>query len=158
MLKRLHLIMKGIIIIAAVYLLPALLNAQLMREKTTFTNADTLRGSITSFRKGWDVLKYDLTVEPDIITKTITGKNIITYYETLAVHTMQIDLQQPLVVDSIKGENNNKLHIQARWKYLFVHLRDSLAKYKISPGVRKLTVYYHGKPRVKPFARHGMEV
>src|SRR3954462_13831483 len=83
------------------YFLPFLSVAQLMEAKNRFTRDDILRGTITEYRKGWDVLKYDLTVEPDITKKTISGKNTITYYEDLAVANMQIDLQQPLVVDSI---------------------------------------------------------
>src|SRR6476619_7991188 len=92
----------GLIIIC--FLLPVSAMAQLMAEKNVFTRADTLRGSITEYRKGWDVVRYELTVQPDIVTKTIEGKNTITYKEDLPVGTMQIDLQQPLVVDSVISE------------------------------------------------------
>jgi len=138
---------KEKLLIVTCLLLPALLTAQLMETRTEFTRADTLRGTITEYRKGWNVLKYDLTVQPDIANKTISGKNIITYYETLPVHTMQIDLQQPLLVDSIIGENNNAYSFRRDNNVCFVQLRDSLAKYKIKPGIRKLTIYYHGEPR-----------
>ncbi len=121
-------------------------NAQLMAEKNTFTKADTLRGSITAYRKGWDVLQYDLTIQPDIINKTIIGKNTITYREDLPVLTMQIDLQQPLMADSIIGENGNHYNFRRDDNICFVFLRDSLAKYKFKPGIRKLTLYYHGHP------------
>ncbi|MDQ6814975.1 MAG: M1 family peptidase, partial [Bacteroidota bacterium] len=100
--------LQSILLIAMVFVFPAFLNAQLMAEKNVFTKADTLRGTITAYRKGWDVIKYDLTVQPDIITKSIEGKNTITYKEDQPVRTMQIDLQQPLIVDSIAGENNNR--------------------------------------------------
>jgi hypothetical protein len=43
------------------------------------TIQDTLRGSVTPERAWWDVLKYDITVEPDPVTKQIKGENILTF-------------------------------------------------------------------------------
>src|SRR3954462_11663145 len=129
------------------YFLPFLSVAQLMEAKNRFTRDDTLRGTITEYRKGWDVLKYDLTVEPDAVTKTLAGKNTITYYESMAVPTMQIDLQQPLIADSIVDESGNRRTFKRDNNVCFIYLRDSLAKYKFLPGIRKLTVYYHGTPK-----------
>jgi aminopeptidase N len=137
----------GVILIVLCSSFPLLLKAQLMAEKNVFTKADTLRGSITEYRNGWDVLKYELTVQPDIVTKTIEGKNIITYKEDLPVRTMQIDLQQPLIVDSITGENNNSYRFRRDNDICYVYLRDSLAKIKFLPGIRKIRIYYHGTPK-----------
>lgn len=136
------------VIFTSIYFLPPLFSsAQLMAEKNVFTKADTLRGSITEYRKGWDVLHYELTVEPDIITKSIKGKNVITYQEDQPISTMQIDLQQPLMVDSIIGENNNSYTFKRDNDVCFIHLRDSKALFKFLPGLRKITVYYHGTPK-----------
>ena len=137
--------MKSLLLFLSFYWLSACVQAQLLTPKKKFTKADTLRGSITQGRLGWDVLHYDITVQPDIDQQTLVGKTIITYYESLAVHTMQIDLQQPLVVDSVTG-NNMSYKFSRDSNIAFVYLRDSLALYKISPGIRSLTVYYHGKP------------
>lgn len=128
-------------------LLPGFTMAQLMAEKNVFTKADTLRGSITEYRKGWDVLRYELTVQPDIVNKTIEGKNMMTYKEDLPVRTMQIDLQQPLIIDSITGENNNSYKFKRDNNICYVYLRDSVAKFKFLPGIRKITIYYHGTPK-----------
>ncbi|MCR6719719.1 MAG: hypothetical protein NVV59_05360 [Chitinophagaceae bacterium] len=49
------------------------------QEKTSFTKADTLRGSNGPGRSWWDVLRYDLSVSVDIEKKSIKGKNSITY-------------------------------------------------------------------------------
>ncbi|HSP83773.1 MAG TPA: hypothetical protein VLN72_08565, partial [Gillisia sp.] len=64
----------------------------------TFTQADTLRGTITPEREWWDVLRYDITVEPDFQSKTIKGSNKIRYKTLKDKHplVMQIDLQEPL--------------------------------------------------------------
>ena len=45
----------------------------------TFTQADTLRGTLTPEREWWDVLRYDIIVEPDFQSKTIKGSNKIKY-------------------------------------------------------------------------------
>src|SRR6476660_9730007 len=134
-------------LIVAFFLFPYVGMSQLMAEKNVFTRADTLRGSITEYRKGWDVVRYELTVQPDIVTKTIEGKNTITYKEDLPVRTMQIDLQQPLVVDSVIGENNHSYKFKRDNDICFVYLRDSIAKIKFLPGIRKITIYYHGTPK-----------
>ena len=70
-------------------------------EKNSFTRADTLRGSITPERAWWDVLFYHISVTPDFSTQTIRGMNEMTVKITKAGRKMQIDLQAPLVIDTI---------------------------------------------------------
>lgn len=139
--------MKFLYLLITCFLVPFLSTAQLMEEKNVFTKADTLRGTITEYRKGWDVIKYDLTVKPNIISKTIEGKNTITFNEWLPVFTMQIDLQQPLVVDSINDENNRNYSFARDNNICFVYLRDSTSKDTFKPGIRKITIYYRGSPK-----------
>ena len=85
-------------------------NAQQAVKQKIFTHADTLRGSITPERAWWNVLRYDITVKPDYESKTITGRNSITYtaVKDNAGKMMQIDLKEPLVIDSVIL-NNKKL-------------------------------------------------
>ena len=71
--------------------------AQPLGKKIEYTHADTLRGSNGPGRIHWDVLHYEITVQPDYTAKTIEGKNIITYKDN-GVSTMQIDLQQPMIM------------------------------------------------------------
>jgi hypothetical protein len=40
-------------------------NAQVLSGNATFTKQDTLRGSVGPGRLGWNVLHYDITVQPD---------------------------------------------------------------------------------------------
>jgi len=75
--------------------------AQLGAAKNQFTHADTLRGSLNENRDWWDVLRYDITVKPDIENKTIEGKCIITCKAIKQGKTLQIDLQSPLIIDSV---------------------------------------------------------
>ena len=84
--------------------------AQQTVKQKIFTHADTLRGSITPERAWWNVLRYDITVKPDYESKTITGRNSITYtaVKDNAGKMMQVDLKEPLVIDSVIL-NNKKL-------------------------------------------------
>lgn len=110
-----------------------------------FTHADTLRGSITPQRAWWDVQFYDLHVRVDPSDSTIVGWNAITY-RVLGPNSrvggeMQIDLQLPLGVDSMR---------QGGQRVAF--RRDGNAFFAKTPLVqtigstRTITVYYHGQP------------
>ena len=109
-----------------------------------FTRQDTLRGSLNAERTWWNVLKYELSVEPDYDTKTIKGSNKITYYDN-GGYTMQIDLQEPMMLDSIKGENE-VYKFRREGNVFHVFIRDSARKYKIKPGPRTIEAFFHGKP------------
>src|ERR1700712_1919101 len=84
-------------------------NAQGPRTKV-FTRADTLRGSITPERAWWDVMRYDITVAPDYINKTIAGVNILSYkvVKDAKGQMMQVDLQEPMIIDSIIVNNSDR--------------------------------------------------
>ncbi len=129
--------------------------AQLLSPKApVFTHADTLRGSLNPNRTWWEVKRYDIDVTPDYNTKTIQGKTTISFYDSGTGPTMQIDLQKPLVVDSVismgsNGFPNKKLPFTRNEgdNYFLVTYRNPDVKYKLIPGMRKLAIYYHGTPR-----------
>jgi aminopeptidase N len=107
-----------------------------------FTRADTLRGSITPGRAWWNILRYDITVKPDYVNKTISGSNTISYtvISDNNGRTMQIDLQEPLVIDSILFNHSHKLSFT----------KDGNAWHVKAPAQKKaadnkVTVFYHGK-------------
>ena len=125
---------------------PLVLSAQAVTPRS-FTHADTIRGSNTPQRAWWDAAFYDLHVKVDPTDSSIVGYNAITYrvLRTAANREMQIDLQMPLVVDSIVQDG---LELSSRrdvgGNAFFVTL---VAPQKI--GDRKtISVYYHGKPIV----------
>ncbi len=130
-------------------------NAQLLKNKPTFTKADTLRGSLNENRDWWDVLRYDITVKPDYEKKEIEGfvklkfqpqenrkKNLV----------MQIDLQSPLIIDSVV-HNKKKISFSKETANSWTLSNFNFSKNKI---VHKghtviipdevITIYYHGKP------------
>ena len=98
---------KNTIILICFLLFFNQIHAQL-NSKPVFTYADTLRGSNGLFRQQWDVLHYDITIEPDYVSKTISAKSTMQFFDNGA-KMMQIDLQQPMILDSVKaGETSFK--------------------------------------------------
>ncbi|KAA8477487.1 peptidase M1-like protein [Arcticibacter tournemirensis] len=110
-----------------------------------FTHADTLRGSITSERAWWDVQHYAIAVKPDYLAKTTRGENIITYKVTRAQHpkTLQLDLQQPLNIDSIRLDSREWLKFEREGNVWHVKLTQS----QEINSTHRLRVYFSGKPQ-----------
>lgn len=119
--------------------------AQLTVRNKSFTQQDTLRGSNGEFRQRWDVLHYDITVKPDFEKKTIIGKNELSFFDEGA-QLMQIDLQEPMMLDSAVYEGQH-LPLRREGNVYWLMFRDSAARYKIAPGPRTIVFYFHGTPR-----------
>jgi aminopeptidase N len=114
----------------------------LAAQQRTYSRADTLRGSNGPARAWWDVEFHDLNVRVNPADSTISGWNRITYRVGRPSSEMQIDLQHPLVIDSIV-QDGKKLQFRRDSNAFFVALRSPQAT-----GTRSsLTVHYHGKPR-----------
>ena len=120
-------------------------SAQLGLNKNLFTHIDTLRGSNGIFRQKWDVLHYDITVEPDYVNKTISGKSSMQFFDNGAT-IMQIDLQEPMLLDSVTADKIS-YKFRREGNVYWLEYRDTLAMYKIKPGIQSLSFYFHGKPR-----------
>jgi aminopeptidase N len=124
-------------------LLVLLLPTGVAAQTRAFTRADTLRGSITPERAWWDVTFYDLHVRLDPSDSTIRGWNGITYRVTGKPRDLQIDLQEPLRVDSV---------VQAGRRLVF--RREGNAVFVRPAGRQRVgetaavTVYYSGRPKV----------
>jgi len=77
-------------------------DAQLLTpEKASYTHADSLRGSITPERAWWNLLKYDLSVTPSFTGKSLSGTNVLTFAALTDGQLMQIDLQEPMTINTI---------------------------------------------------------
>ena len=108
------------------------------------SRADTLRGSFTTpGRRWWDVTFYDLHVAIRPNDSTIAGYNGITYKVLEPATEMQIDLMEPLVVDSMT-QDGRKLAYRREGAAFFATLTAPQRA-----GDRKtVTVYYHGRPQI----------
>lgn len=108
------------------------------------SRADTLRGSYTTpGRRWWDVTFYDLHVRVNPADSSISGYNGITYKVLTPSKELQVDLMEPLVVDSMRQDGK-----------AVPYRREGAAFFAALPsaptaGTRKtITVYYHGKPAI----------
>ena len=109
----------------------------------TFTRADTLRGSYdTPQRIWWDVTFYDLHVAVSPTDSSIRGHNGITYRVLKPAQVLQVDLQVPLVIDSIV-QDGRALTYRRDGNAFFV----TLVAPQRTGASKTLTVYYRGKPQ-----------
>ncbi|MER3498874.1 MAG: peptidase M1 [Chitinophagaceae bacterium] len=129
-------------------------SAQPLNQKENFSRQDTLRGTINSERNWWDVYQYNIWVKPDYSKKFITGscEIVFTLKQTGTKKVMQIDLQHPLEIDSIKldyftaikdyKKEGNVYHVNFGNIQFVDNAKPPL------PRKYRLTVYYHGYPRI----------
>jgi aminopeptidase N len=110
---------------------------------TTFTHADTIRGSVTPERAWWNVLRYDISVRPDFEKKFISGSNSIHFRAVRPGQTMQIDLQEPMQL------------LSATWhKIALKFVRQGNAFYLRFPDplhqgdVETIDLQFEGNPRI----------
>ena len=136
--------MKLFLTLLALFGLTAGLSAQLgaSGQPETFTRQDSLRGSITPERAWWDLNYYSLDLRVNPEEKSLSGTNTIRYRVLEPATRMQIDLQQPLQIDSV-WQDGQRLDVTSEGNAHFVHLR------KIQrPGTfEAVHVAYSGKPR-----------
>jgi aminopeptidase N len=126
-------------------------SASLVSAQTNgFTKQDTLRGSIGPERAWWNVLHYELTIEPDFTTRQLKGKNRIEFNLTGAPVTdrMQIDLQLPMQIEKVLL-GQQALPFTREGNVFWIDLR---AHQSLLPKSKKiaatLEIHFSGKPRV----------
>jgi len=109
-----------------------------------YSKGDTLRGSLNESRTWWDVLNYKLHVKVNINEKTFIGSNTIIYKKVAEGKTMQIDLQDPLHIDSVFFHSQ-----KCTWKHLYNAWMIDLPQN--SNETDSVVIYYSGKPRAAKF-------
>lgn len=111
-----------------------------------FSEKDSLRGSNGPHRALWDVRHYDLTIEPDFDQRTLRGVNRITFFDS-GTRLMQIDLQQPMKIDSVLHSGNHLSYSRNGNAYTLMFIdTNSLYHYRVQPGMRTIDIYFSGKP------------
>lgn len=118
----------------------------LLTANTTFaySRQDTLRGGNGNARNWWNVQEYYLYLTFDTTNKSISGMNIMTIRSSdVATDSMQIDLQQPMILDSAVYKKQ-KLKI-AREGDIYWVISD-YSKWSVEE-LHEVTLYYHGKPQ-----------
>ncbi|HEX7844384.1 MAG TPA: M1 family metallopeptidase, partial [Chitinophagaceae bacterium] len=131
--------------------------AQPLSQKSEFTHQDSLRGSITPERAWWDVASYHIFVEPDYNKRTIKGWNEMAFdiNSDGQGRKMQIDLQQPMKIDSIifnkkkikAFKRNGNVYLLDFGNFKFTAARTLVKKEKAIP-LHTIKIYFSGKPVV----------
>ena len=128
--------------------------AQSFKFQQNFTRHDTLRGSLGPGRTWWDVVKYDIGFTPNPADSTIKGLCKISYKVTGPQNFMQIDLQQPLQIDSAwllapEGARSpiSLASVKRDSNCFFFH---QLPAHQLN-GIYTLAIAYHGRPRIAKF-------
>jgi aminopeptidase N len=128
----------------AIILCSGLAFGQFFEKNKTFTKQDSLKGSDTQFRNFWDVKRYDLSVEPDFKSKSISGHNLITFTLTKDVidPVFQIDLQQPMKADKVECSFPLKGDFKRDGDFIFISAKKSFKKGE----KHTIDVTYSGNP------------
>ena len=122
-----------------------------------FTHQDTLRGSNGPERDWWDVVKYNITVNPDYIKKEIRGEVIIDFKtKATGKKIMQIDLQEPMVIDKVMFDGMDveiKKDPPNVWQLTLLDIEPTMYIDKIEGGkgltkkqYQTIQILFHGKP------------
>ena len=118
-----------------------------------FTHADSLRGGYGNTRDWWDLKHYDLHVTFDEKTKEINGYNGITFSKVFLVsdnrkliQRIQLDLQAPMLIDSIRFESNHITLFPSQMEHIGNAWLFDAPLESFQPEA-KMIVYFHGKPR-----------
>lgn len=136
-------------LLSAFLFLVSCTTAQPLNRKNNFTHQDTLRGSNGIERAWWDVLHYDVNVTPDYDSKTITGKTTIRYKVLAGQRSdyLQIDLQKPLMVDSIFYDNHLYINYPAKPYYNEGNVWHIPLPRSTVNSEHSISIVYHGQPR-----------
>ncbi len=131
---------------SALFILLALIaapsQAQVVTNKSQFTEADTLRGSLRAERN-YDVLKYNLQVKVVPEEKFISGFNGISFKAEDELPVMQVDLFRNMDVDSILFRGK-KMKYDRRHDAVFIDLVPKIKKNEID----SIQFFYSGTPIV----------
>jgi len=130
------------LIVLSLFCTMGVLQAQLGENKNTFTQQDTLRGSITPERAWWDLNYYHLDIEVKPDEKYIAGKNTIRYKVLQPKQVLQVDLQPPLKIEKVT-QDGKELKVTTNGNAHFV----SLTKQQKTGDYNEIIVHYSGNPK-----------
>ena len=128
----------------ALFLMTITASSTLGQERA-FGRPDSLRGTVTPERAWWDVRHYDLAVAVSPTNSSVSGRTIISYEVIAPGRVMQIDLMEPMDLDSVIHEGE-RLRYRRDGAAFFVQLTATQ-----TPGaLHRIEVHYRGTPRVAP--------
>ena len=120
--------------------------------KTTFTHADTLRGSLTPLRTCYDINFYHLDVQFNLDKRFISGSNQFQFTATQNFSRLQFDLFANLQIEKIMYHHQS-LPYTRNANAVFVTFPNTIKK----GNKDEFTVFYSGNPAVLKDRRYKAE-
>lgn len=108
----------------------------------SYTRQDSLRGSITMERAWWDLQHYNLSFTVSPSTKSINGSNILRYKVLKESKVLQLDLQPPMRILSVK-QDGVLLSVKDEGNAHFIEL----VKKQLVGQVYEIEIVFLGTPR-----------
>lgn len=108
----------------------------------SYTRQDSLRGSITMERAWWDLQHYNLSFTVSPSTKSINGSNILRYKVLKESKVLQLDLQPPMRILSVK-QDGILLSVKDEGNAHFIEL----IKKQLVGQVYEIEIVFSGTPR-----------
>jgi aminopeptidase N len=131
-----------LLLILAVLLFPASAPGLAQgRDANPATHADSVRGADNRNRSWWDAAFYDLHVRVNPADSSFAGWNTISYRVLGPGQVLQLDLQAPLALDSVR-QAGRRLEVRQDGDAYLVTIPPSPGRGDPPP----LTAYYHGQP------------
>lgn len=133
----------ALLVIILLSLLPIASSAQLFVEKTAFSHADTLRGSLSPLRNCYDINYYHLDVQFNLEKRFISGSNQFSFTAMQDFSKLQFDLFANLNIQKIIYHNDT-LRYTREGNAVFVFFPETVKK----NSKESFTVFYSGYPAV----------
>ncbi|QII69608.1 M1 family metallopeptidase [Apibacter sp. B3706] len=114
------------------------------QERALFIFKDSIESNKNKYIDHWDVKHYDLIIEPDFKAKFLKGSNKIKF-QNKGSEIIQIDLQNPMNIDSILTVKNNRVPYIKKGNYYYLDLSSDAEKENVD---QELIIYFSGKPKV----------
>lgn len=108
-----------------------------------YSHADSLKGTYGKSRSWWDLNHYALDVTFSPSDSSISGCNTISYEVIAVANQLQLDLMQPMQLDSVI-QDGKACALQRDGNAFFVRLSSPQPIH----AYKQLKAYFHGKPRV----------
>ena len=139
--------MRKVVLLLSFFLLGITTYAQ-----SIFNHSDSLRGSLNENRDWFDIQHYLLFVDPTFETKSIKGSVNWIAKVIKPSKKIQIDLQSPLIIDSILFSSSSNGQINAKNEKLSFNRINNVAIADLNKALSLntefvLEIYYHGIPR-----------
>lgn len=109
----------------------------------TFTAADSLRGKLSPQRSCFDVVHYSLDLKLDHIDQAIAGSNTITFQWNGGADSIQVDLFENMLIDSILIDNTIREFTRVG-NIILIPAQENWA----TGEQYHVTIYYSGHPTI----------